>query len=177
MVGTHERPEPDSRRAWTPLHPRRSPNCNLERSREGISGNARGIGLGGVTNLRLNEFDALETKIRIEREEPTCKFLLYALSEESDYGNDWLLDIRLSSPGFRAGNSRFGKMPILHLTEFARHASSTKAIFCNCRNDFMNSLSRNDLPTIRETSSSIVDVGLTPSREFLKRGANSRASL
>jgi uncharacterized protein (TIGR02687 family) len=62
----------------------------------------RDIVLDGVTNLRLDEVGALETKIRIEREEPQGKFLLYAPSEEPDYENDWLLDIRLYSRGFRA---------------------------------------------------------------------------
>ena len=43
-----------------------------------------------------------EAKIRIEREEPTAKFLLYAPTEEPDYEDDWLLDIRLYSRSFRA---------------------------------------------------------------------------
>ena len=33
---------------------------------------------------------------------PTAKFLLYAPTEEPDYEDDWLLDIRLYSRSFRA---------------------------------------------------------------------------
>jgi uncharacterized protein (TIGR02687 family) len=58
--------------------------------------------LDGVTTLRLDEVGALEAKIRIEREEPDSKFLLYAPTEEPDYEDDWLLDIRLYSRSFRA---------------------------------------------------------------------------
>ena len=58
--------------------------------------------LDGVTTLRLDEVGALEAKIRLEREEPHGKFLLYAPTEEPDYEDDWLLDIRLYSRSFRA---------------------------------------------------------------------------
>ena len=58
--------------------------------------------LDGVTTLRLDEVGAIEAKIRLEREEPNGKFLLYAPTEEPDYENDWLLDIRLYSRSFRA---------------------------------------------------------------------------
>ena len=58
--------------------------------------------LDGVTTLRLDRVGALEVKIRLERDEPTAKFLLYAPTEEPDYENDWLLDIRLYSRSFRA---------------------------------------------------------------------------
>ena len=58
--------------------------------------------LDGVTTLRLDRVGALEAKIRLEREEPNGKFLLYAPSEEPDYEDDWLLDIRLYSRSFRA---------------------------------------------------------------------------
>ncbi|MGD0042970.1 MAG: BREX-1 system phosphatase PglZ type A, partial [Isosphaeraceae bacterium] len=58
--------------------------------------------LEGVTALRLDQVGALEAKIRIERDEPDAKFLLYAPTEEPDYADDWLLDIRLYSRSFRA---------------------------------------------------------------------------
>ena len=58
--------------------------------------------LDGVTMLRLDEVGALEAKVRIEKDEPTTKFLLYSPAEEPDYDNDWLLDIRLYSRPFRA---------------------------------------------------------------------------
>ena len=52
--------------------------------------------------LRLDQVSALEAKIRLERDEPTGQFLLYAPTEEPDYEDDWLLDIRLYSRSFRA---------------------------------------------------------------------------
>ncbi|CDH43574.1 BREX-1 system phosphatase PglZ type A [Candidatus Contendibacter odensensis] len=58
--------------------------------------------LEGVTVLRLDEVGALETKIRLERGEPDGKFLLYSPTEEPDYEDDWLLDIRFYSHRFRA---------------------------------------------------------------------------
>lgn len=58
--------------------------------------------LDGVTTLRLDEVGALEAKVRIEKDDPATKFLLYAPTEEPDYDNDWLLDIRLYSRSFRA---------------------------------------------------------------------------
>ncbi len=58
--------------------------------------------LDGVTTLRLDEVGALEAKIRVERDERTSKFLLYSPTEEPDYEDDWLLDIRLYSRSFRA---------------------------------------------------------------------------
>ena len=60
------------------------------------------IMLDNVTTLRLDKVRALEAKIRMERDEPTGKFLLYAPTEEPDYEDDWLLDIRLYSRSFRA---------------------------------------------------------------------------
>ena len=60
------------------------------------------ITLSDVTTLRLDEVGALEVKIRLERDEPNRKFLLYAPTEEPDYEEDWLLDIRLHSRSFRA---------------------------------------------------------------------------
>ncbi|MGH9428509.1 MAG: BREX-1 system phosphatase PglZ type A, partial [Terriglobia bacterium] len=55
-----------------------------------------------VQVLRLDKTSSLATKIRLEREDPTGRYLLYAPTEEPDYENDWLLDIRLYSRSFRA---------------------------------------------------------------------------
>ena len=55
-----------------------------------------------MTTLRLDEVGALEAKIRLEHDEPNGKFLLYAPTEEPDYEEDWLLDMRLYSRSFRA---------------------------------------------------------------------------
>ncbi|MGD0040779.1 MAG: BREX-1 system phosphatase PglZ type A, partial [Isosphaeraceae bacterium] len=58
--------------------------------------------LEGVKVLRLDRMGALEAKIRIEREDPTRNYLVYAPSEEPEYDKDWLLDMRLYGRSFRA---------------------------------------------------------------------------
>jgi uncharacterized protein (TIGR02687 family) len=60
------------------------------------------LNLDGVTTVMLHQSGALDTKIRIDRLEPNTKFLLYSPSEEPEYEDDWLLDIRLFSRSFRA---------------------------------------------------------------------------
>lgn len=60
------------------------------------------LNLENVTVIRLDEVGALEAKIRIEQEDCTGKFLLYFPTEEPDYEDDWLLDMRLYSRSFRA---------------------------------------------------------------------------
>ena len=52
--------------------------------------------------IRLDQVGLLGTKIRLERDEPDSRFLLYAPTEEPDDADDWLLDIRLYSRSFRA---------------------------------------------------------------------------
>jgi len=52
--------------------------------------------------LRLDQEGALAVKIRVEREDPTGRYLIYAPTPEPDYDDDWLLDIRLYSHVFRA---------------------------------------------------------------------------
>ncbi|MEI6784166.1 MAG: hypothetical protein WCQ21_25010 [Verrucomicrobiota bacterium] len=44
----------------------------------------------------------MAVKIRVEREDPTGRYLIYAPTPEPDYDDDWLLDIRLYSHTFRA---------------------------------------------------------------------------
>ena len=56
----------------------------------------------GVNILRLDQVGALEAKIRLEREDPEGRYLIYAPTQEPDYEADWLLDIRLYSQSFRA---------------------------------------------------------------------------
>ena len=58
--------------------------------------------LDGVTTLRPDVEGTLATKIQIEREQPEGKFLVYSPTEEPDFEDDWLLDIRLYSRSFRA---------------------------------------------------------------------------
>lgn len=60
------------------------------------------LGKTVVNLVRLNQGSALETKIRLERQDPTGRYLLYSPTEEPDYESDWLLDIRLYSRSFRA---------------------------------------------------------------------------
>lgn len=56
----------------------------------------------GVNILRLDQTGALEAKIRMERDDPDGRYLVYSPTEEPDYEADWLLDIRLYSRSFRA---------------------------------------------------------------------------
>lgn len=58
--------------------------------------------LNGVNVLRLDVIGQLATKIRIETEDPTGKYLIYSPTEEPEYEDDWLLDVRLFSRCFRA---------------------------------------------------------------------------
>ncbi len=60
------------------------------------------LGDASVQVLRLDRTSSLAMKIRLEREDPTGRYLLYAPTEEPDYENDWLLDMRLYSRSFRA---------------------------------------------------------------------------
>ncbi len=58
--------------------------------------------LEAVTLLRLDEHPALAVKVRLEQEDPTGRYLLYAPVEPPEPEQDWLLDIRLYSVSFRA---------------------------------------------------------------------------
>jgi uncharacterized protein (TIGR02687 family) len=60
------------------------------------------LNLETVTLLRLDEHPALAVKVRLEQEDPTGRYLLYAPCEPPDPEQDWLLDIRLYSASFRA---------------------------------------------------------------------------
>lgn len=63
------------------------------------------LGLDSINIVRLNQAGGIETKLRIERDEPDSKFLLYAPEEEPEFEDDILLDIRLYSRSFRADRS------------------------------------------------------------------------
>jgi hypothetical protein len=52
--------------------------------------------------IRLDQVGGLEAKIRLEHDDPKGQFLVYAPTEEPDYHEDWLLDIRSYSRCFRA---------------------------------------------------------------------------
>jgi uncharacterized protein (TIGR02687 family) len=55
-----------------------------------------------VNILRLDQTGAFEAKILLELTDPNGRYLVYAPTEEPDYEDDWLLDIRLYSRSFRA---------------------------------------------------------------------------
>jgi uncharacterized protein (TIGR02687 family) len=58
--------------------------------------------LDGVSILRLDEHGALELKIKLESEDTTGKYILYAPYHETPPEKDWLVDIRLYSYTFHA---------------------------------------------------------------------------
>jgi len=60
------------------------------------------LDLDGVSLLRLDEHPALAVKVRLERDDPTGRYLLYAPFEPSAPDQDWLLDMRLYSASFSA---------------------------------------------------------------------------
>ncbi len=63
------------------------------------------ITINGVTLLDMSDVSVLETKKRIELDEPANKFLLYFPDAEPEAERDWLLDIRLYSEQFFADAS------------------------------------------------------------------------
>ncbi len=68
--------------------------------------------------FRMDQEGALAVKIRIEREDPAGRYLIYAPTPEPDYDDDWLLDIRLYSHTFRADRASI----ILDELGLANHA-------------------------------------------------------
>lgn len=70
-----------------------------------FDGVVENLGLDGVNVVRLDQVGGIETKLRIERDEPGAKFLLYAPVEEPEFEDDILLDVRLYSRSFRADRS------------------------------------------------------------------------
>jgi uncharacterized protein (TIGR02687 family) len=58
--------------------------------------------LDDVEIMRLDEIGGLEAKLTLEQAKPTKRFLVYSPTEEPEYEDDWLLDVRLYSRNFRA---------------------------------------------------------------------------
>jgi uncharacterized protein (TIGR02687 family) len=58
--------------------------------------------LDDITLLRLDEQAVLAVKLRLEREDPVGRYLLYAPFDPPPPADDWLLDMRLYSGSFRA---------------------------------------------------------------------------
>ena len=75
----------------------------------------------GVFLIRMDQESALAIKHRLEIDETTTRFLLYAATPEPDYEADWLLDIRLYSKTFRADLAS-AHLDELGLTNAALHA-------------------------------------------------------
>lgn len=60
------------------------------------------LDLDGVSIQRLDEIGALELKVKLELEDTTGQYLIYAPFAEPDKEDDWLLDIKLYNHVFYA---------------------------------------------------------------------------
>lgn len=90
------------------------------------------IALEGVEVLRLDEIAVLEAKVRIEQDDPEGRFLLYSPSEEPDFENDWLLDMRLYGGSFRADRASIIYQELGLVTQSLRpHLSKRRKFFDN----------------------------------------------
>lgn len=58
--------------------------------------------IDGVTILRMDNWGSLELKLKLEREDPENRYLLYSPNPEPDMQRDWFLDIKLYSHVFHA---------------------------------------------------------------------------
>jgi len=87
--------------------------------------------IDGVKVIRLDQTGALQAKLQIERDEPDCKFLIYAPEEEPDYENDWLLDIRLYSRSFRADRASITLEELGLQTQHLREHLAQRRKFCD----------------------------------------------
>jgi uncharacterized protein (TIGR02687 family) len=67
-----------------------------------FEGALNSLDLEGVTTLRLDEIGALELKIKLELEDTSGQYLIYAPFAEPDKEDDWLLDIKLYNHVFYA---------------------------------------------------------------------------
>ena len=90
------------------------------------------IMLEGVSVLQLDQMGALEAKIRIEQDDPTGRYLLYSPTEEPDYEDDWLLDIRLYGRSFRADRASIilQELGLAH-QHLRQHLSERRKFFDN----------------------------------------------
>ena len=73
-------------------------------SHEILALGAEGV-LEGIEIVNMLEESVLQTKKRIELDQPEQKFLLYFPSEEPEAERDWLLDVRLYNDQFYADHS------------------------------------------------------------------------
>ena len=87
--------------------------------------------LDGVKVLRLDRMGSLEVKIRIERDDPTGKYLVYSPTEEPDYEKDWLLDIRLYGRSFRANRASIILQELGLANQTLREHLAARRKFCD----------------------------------------------
>ena len=85
----------------------------------------------GVNVIRLDQSGTLEAKLRIERDDPKSKFLIYSPEEEPNYEDDWLLDIRLYSRTFRADRASIILEELGLNTQHLRDHLSQRRKFCD----------------------------------------------
>jgi len=71
------------------------PECEFEDVLDGLH-------LDNVSVLHLDQHPAQAVKVRLEQEDPTGRYLLYAPFEPLAPGQDWLLDMRLYGASFSA---------------------------------------------------------------------------
>ena len=69
----------------------------------------------------------------MERDEPTGKFLLYSPTEEPDFEDDWLLDIRLYSRRFRADRASILLQDLGLVNLHLRHAPGRPPQVLRCQ--------------------------------------------
>ncbi len=87
--------------------------------------------IDGVKVIRLDQTGSLQVKLRIEKDEPESKFLIYSPEEEPDYENDWLLDIRLYSRSFRADRASITLEELGLQTQHLREHLALRRKFCD----------------------------------------------
>lgn len=92
--------------------------------------------LPDVQTLRLDEMAALEVKIRLEKDDPSGRYLLYAPAAPPPEAEDWLLDIRLYSGAF------YADLASLWLNELGLGNSQTLRPHLNERRKFLASRDR-----------------------------------
>ena len=90
------------------------------------------VTLDGVSILKLDQIGALEAKVRLERDDPDGRYLLYASREEPEYADDWLLNMRLYSRSFRADRASIilKDLGLAH-QQLRQHLSKRRKFFDN----------------------------------------------
>lgn len=86
----------------------------------------------GVKIKRMEQTGSFKIKVLLEHEDPVGRYLIYSTTEEPDFEDDWLLDIRLYSRSFRADRASIIldqlKLTKQHLRD---HIASRRKFFDN----------------------------------------------